>query len=117
MNIFALPGFSIGFYLDHVYGLPEHFVIGIWELNETTSMGGTMPEEAKIFLGSGEAFNNWRWDGSEETPVFVRIRQAGLIAIESVGMLDPEGLTLTEPGKLFRGFPGSDLMRVLLKKP
>jgi hypothetical protein len=103
MEIDTVPGYTLAFVVDTLYGLPKQMTVGVWELGDYDPTG-QLPESHKLFLGTGEGFNNWKHqfeEGEESTGVVVRIRQAGFIHFESLGQLsrnhrDEQWLTFTD---------------------
>ena len=102
MNITTVLGYALALVVDDMYGLPNPLTVGVWRLGDYNP-AGKIPEDHKLFLGTGEGFNNWRHsfeEGEDSIGVVVRIRLAGFYPFETLGQLSLiEGeqlLTLTD---------------------
>jgi len=89
MNITTVPGYALALVVDDLYGLPHPLTVGVWRLGDYNPRG-KLPESHKLFLGTGEGFNNWKHkfeEGEESIGVVIRIRLAGFYGFESLGQL------------------------------
>jgi hypothetical protein len=91
VNISTVPGYALALVVDQLYGLPKGVTVGVWRLGDYDP-SGQLPEENKLFLGTGEAYNNWkhRFDPNDagSIPVVIRIRHGGLYPFECIGQLE-----------------------------